>query len=63
MTEAEHSDDADLARLEAAFARIAHAGRARPAQADAGAGSEQARARLDALIGEVRAALGRDSPE
>ena len=61
MADLEQTDDPDAARLEAALARIA---RARPpAQAAPAPGNDEAKHRLDALITDLRAVLGRDSPE
>jgi hypothetical protein len=52
----------EAVRLEAALDRIWHAGARRPAEAPARDKAELA-ARLDALIGEIRAALGGDSAD
>ncbi len=49
-------------RLEAALDRIWHAGALRPSPAHA-QGTTELATRLDALIAEIRAALGKDSAD
>lgn len=68
MAEIGESTDPNEARLEAALARIERAHTLSPARLpphakEAGLEHHALRGRLDTLIAELRAVLGRDSPD
>jgi hypothetical protein len=62
MADSSGTGDADAARLEAALERIKRAGATRP-ETTAAAPDTQLAGRLDALIAEIRAALGKDNAD
>jgi len=62
MAEEQAPEHEDAARLEAALDRIWHAGALRPSPAHA-KGTTELATRLDALIAEIRTALGKDSAD
>jgi hypothetical protein len=62
MAEERATGQEEAARLEAALDRIWHAGALRPSVAHA-QGTAELASRLDALITEIRSALGKDSAD